>query len=456
MIVSLRSSWQALVTTAGALLLAAAWLPSVTAQQDPMVVCKNFCDPVASYLAPCGGGATSETLQQDRVFTPTKSLGGCECNQVFYNALSSCLWCIALQGKNEPEIEDFEGWVANCQSYGYSFTNFPVRNSTHPGTSPDDSGSSSGLSGGAIAGIVIGVLAVIGLGVAGFLLNQRRKRTKAGLFEQPYTSTSSGAGATPTQAEFNPHDTYHNPNYPQEDYYQDDQGQNQYYQSSAGMYDQHQPNSHQNYHGYDQGGYDQSSYDHSGYNNNDSYAMQNIPATSATSTDYVVPPMTSPTTTAAMALGAASLAPRPPDAQPQSLRNKTNAWTSATALPDTVNNHSNPTLFNDKAVYDDDEELEPPRSRERFKNEHEEFRRSLTPPRGVMQSYKDDFTRPSFEREHQSRPSLSGSDRGSAAALRGLNGSTEAVDSPYSLNESPETNRRRERAAELFSAEGKR
>ncbi|KAF9166827.1 hypothetical protein DFQ26_006802 [Actinomortierella ambigua] len=424
-----------------------------------MAVCKNFCNPVADYLAPCGGGATNETLQQDLIFTPTKSLGGCECNQVFYGALLSCLACISSQGKNNPEIEDYPGWVDNCESYGFSFTAQPVVNSTNPAI--PDAESSSGLSGGAIAGIVIGALVVVALVVAGFMLNQRRKRTKAGLFEQPYTSTSSGA--TPTQAEFSPHDTYHNPDYHQDDYYQDDQGQSQYYQSSAGMYDQHQQNGHQNYQGYDQSGYDQSDYNNNNNNNNNnSYAMQSLPATSAAGGDYIAPPVTSPTTAAAVALGAASFTPRPPDTQPQSLRSKTSAWTSAAASRDNVNNLSNPTVYNDKAVYDDDEELEPPRSRERFKNEHEEFRRSLTPPRTVMQSYRDEFSRPSFEREHQSRPSLSGSDRGSAAALgvsRGLDESTEAtesVDSPYGQGDSPEATRRRERAAELFSAEGKR
>ncbi|KAG0233540.1 hypothetical protein BGW42_007375 [Actinomortierella wolfii] len=452
MVVPLRSSWQASVVTAGALIFAAAWLPSVTAQLDPMTVCKGHCDSVVDILAPCGGGATNETLQQDLIFTPTKSLGGCECNQVFYGALSSCLHCIASQGRNEPEIQDYNDFVASCKSYGFSFTQTPIRNSTHPGiVGPEGDSGSSGLSGGAIAGIVIGALAVIALAVAGFVLSKRRKRTK---FEQvEASSVTDGYASTPTQAEFSPlHNNYHNSNYQQDDYYQDDQGQNQYYQSSADMYNQHQQHGNQEYQGYDQSGYDPAGYDHN------TYAMQSIPVTSAANTDYVPPPVSSPTTAAAVALGAASLGPRPPDSQPQSLRNKTNAWASASR--DDMNNNSNPTLHNDKALYDEDEELEPPRSRERFRTDHEEFRRSLTPPRAAMQSYKDDLTRPSFERGHHSRPSLSGSERGSVTGLgmvRGANGSSDALESsPLGRGDSPEANRRRERAAELFSAEGKR
>ncbi|KAG0076956.1 hypothetical protein BGZ90_007950 [Linnemannia elongata] len=119
-------------------------------------------------------------------------------------------------------------------------------------------------------------------------------------------------------------------------------------------------------------------------------------------------------------------------------------------------------LYNDKAVIEDDDEgvLEPPRARDRYRNDRDDFtqRRSMTPPRANMQSYRDEFTRPSFDREPRRN---SGSERGSISGLRvaagagsGYNSQDESSEGGLQsgrldLSDSPESARRR-RAADSF------
>ncbi|KAG0046699.1 hypothetical protein BGZ89_005222 [Linnemannia elongata] len=219
--------------------------------------------------------------------------------------------------------------------------------------------------------------------------------------------------------------------------------------------------------------YDQQNYYGSGQNGDDSMAMSNLQHS-----NYIPPPMPmSPSAVAAVASATGGIQrplgePRPSDQFPQSLR-PDKEWDSS----DNTQRHSEYTsdlisndhlLYNDKAVIEDDDEgvLEPPRARDRYRNDRDDFtqRRSMTPPRANMQSYRDEFTRPSFDREPRRN---SGSERGSISGLRvaagagsGYNSQDESSEGGLQsgrldLSDSPESARRR-RAAELFSAEGTR
>ncbi|KAF9909887.1 hypothetical protein EC991_007877 [Linnemannia zychae] len=423
-------------------ILAALTITPVTAQTpDPVMdYCSNVgCSTVVSLLNPCGGGASNSSLQQDLTFTVTPDLGSCECNSRFFNALSECLGCISSQGKNRPVIDTQINWTNNCKSYGFNFTDAPI-----PYIPPTSGGSSSGgLGGGAIAGIVIGVLA-IAAAVGGFFFfrNRRGGRSKNSIFKRPYTAANASGSYEPTnnQTGFN---TYSN--------YQQDEYPDHSLQQQGGGYSD----------------YDQNNYYGSGQNGDDSMAMSNLQHS-----NYIPPPIPmSPSAVAAVAsttgiqrpLGE----PRPSDQFPQSLRvgankewddqNRQNEYTSELISNDHL-------LHNDKAVIEDDDELEPPRARDRFRNDRDDFtqRRSMTPPRANMQSYRDEFTRPSFDREPRRN---SGSERGSVSGLRvaaggsGYNSQDEGSEGLQSgrldMGESPESARRR-RAAELFSAEGSR
>ncbi|KAK3831581.1 MAG: hypothetical protein J3R72DRAFT_454866 [Linnemannia gamsii] len=415
----------------------AAHSTTVNAQSDPVMdYCSNVgCSTVVSLLNPCGGGASNSSLQQDLTFTVTPDLGSCECNSRFFNALSECLGCISSQNKNHPVIDTQINWTNNCKAYGFNMTDAPI-----PYTPPTSSGSSQGLGAGAIAGIVVGVLVLIGAGGFFFLKNWRR-RSKNSIFERPYTAANASGSYEPTnnQAGFNTYSNYQHDEYP-------DNNQNQ------------------------QGGYsdyDQNNYYGSGQNGDDSMAMSNLQHS-----NYIPPPIPmSPSAVAAVAstTGIGSIQrplgePRPSDQFPQSLRvgaskewddnNRQNEYTS-----DLVSNDH--LLHNDKAVIEDDnDELEPPRARDRYRNDRDDFtqRRSMTPPRANMQSYRDEFTRPSFDREPRRN---SGSERGSVSGLRvaaggsGYNSQDEGSEGRLDMGESPESARRR-RAAELFSAEGSR
>ncbi|KAF8938649.1 hypothetical protein EDD21DRAFT_364161 [Dissophora ornata] len=445
-----------LVASLCLLLLATA---PVTADSDPIIqTCYNTgCGTVVSLLAPCGGGATNASLQQDLIYTPTASLGGCECNSYFYDNFSSCLACIASQGENSPEIENQQDWVTNCSNYGFNYTATPVTNSTSGSNSDDTNGSSDGggLSKGAIIGIVIGVVVLLGLVVGSFLFAKSRK-SKNGKTEHFDQLTSPGAGAggatvaaeTGTAAALAP--DYQNTDYPatydnQGDYYAnqhtgyDDQYQNQAY-AQPGDYDQQYTST-----DYQNGGY----YGMDGQN--DAMMMQNMNQ----DTGYVLPPPPAPSTVAPVAYAAA----RPSDSFPQSLRNKPKGWDNQNQQdPTSAMDPNDHTYQNDKAEFDDGEELEPPHSRSRFASGDDyTTRRSMTPPRANMQSYRDEFNRPSLERE----PRRSGSDLGSAAGLNmarndNYTDNDQQGDFGPGVRDSPESSRRRARAAELFSAEGTR
>ncbi|KAF9107483.1 hypothetical protein BGX29_006171 [Mortierella sp. GBA35] len=365
------------------------------------------CSTVISLLNPCGGGASNSSLQQDYTFTVTPDLGSCECNSQFFDALSSCLGCISSQGKNSPAIDTQINWTNQCKDYGFNMTALPI-----PYTPPIKGGSgvgsnSGGLGGGAIAGIVIGLLVVAGAGAFFFPTNN--------------------------QAGFNTYNNYQHDEYPDN-------------HTTGGGYSDYE----QNYYG-------------SGQNDDDSMAMSNLQHS-----NYIPPPVPmSPSAVAAVAavgqhrpLGE----PRPSDQFPQSLRVKAanKEWDGQQQhrqnelTSDLISNDQ--LLYNDKAVIEDDEdELEPPRARDRYRNDRDDFtqRRSMTPPRANMQSYRDEFTRPSFDREPRRN---SGSERGSMTGLRvgsGYNSPDESSPAEGGQSESPESARRR-RAAELFSAEGSR
>ncbi|GJJ69628.1 hypothetical protein EMPS_01975 [Entomortierella parvispora] len=446
-------------------------IPFLMVRADPIIdTClQTGCATVFSTLAPCGGGATNSTLQQDYIYTPTQSLGGCECNSVFYNAFSSCLACIASQGESSPEIQNQQDWVGDCENYGFNFTAEPINNSTNPSTSDNDN-NSSGLSTGAIVGIVIGAIVLIALIGGGFFLKSRRgKKEKTERYDdQPtaahgngYPNESGHAGAAAAgaagAAAVGSHD-YHNPDY--SDTYGQHQGQDEYYNNQpAGGFDN-------NY--IDQGDYHNSYYSAPGQNQQD-MMMHNLNI----SESYVPPPPidttirpASPTAAAAAALAAS---PRPSDTFPQSLRSKPAGWGNNSRQQEVTSSLvSDPMQRNDKQEFDDGEQLEQPRDRYGFDRENYSPRGSMTPPRVNMQSYRDDFNRPSFERE----PRRSGSDLGSVTGLNlargtpgGLyenhNGSTGNGIADYDsqgedLQQSPELARRRARAAELFSAEGTR
>lgn len=416
----------------------------VSAQADPvMEYCAGTgCSSVVTLLNPCGGGASNSSLQQDFTYTVTPDLGSCECNSQFFNALSSCLGCVSSQGKNFPAIDTQINWTNSCKAAGFNFTQNPIPYQPPTSGGSDRSGG-GGLGGGAIAGIVVALLVVAGAG--GFLFWRSRgggRRSKNSIFERPYTAANASGSYEPTnnQAGFNTYNNYQHDEYPSNGGYSD--------------YDQ------QNYYG-------------SGQNGDDSMAMSNLQHS-----NYIPPPMPmSPSAVAAVASATGGIQrplgePRPSDQFPQSLR-PDKEWDSS----DNTQRHSEYTsdlisndhlLYNDKAVIEDDDEgvLEPPRARDRYRNDRDDFtqRRSMTPPRANMQSYRDEFTRPSFDREPRRN---SGSERGSISGLRvaagagsGYNSQDETSEGGLQsgrldLSDSPESARRR-RAAELFSAEGTR
>ncbi|KAF9383124.1 hypothetical protein CPC16_009047 [Podila verticillata] len=431
-------------TTAVILLATATY---VAAAPDPII---ETCSQPSTF-----GCASNSSLQQDLIYTPTASLGGCECNSAFYNAFSSCLACIKSQGESSPEIQNQQDWVKSCNSYGFNFTANPIANATNPSTGPDASSSSSGLSTGAIVGIVIGVVGVLALiGAAAYFKNRKGKNP----LERPYTANSGGEYVPTAGADNNNNDnnnnSYHNADYSDSNnYYPDNQYQSQQY----GDYNNHinQP--------YQQSGYENgynnygngygNEYQNGLYGNNNNNDMMMQPLES-----YIPPPgSTSPNTAAAVAAAAAAVistpSPRPSDTFPQSLRSKPTAWNQSELTSGLIGSPNN-----DKAEFEEGEEvLEPPRSQSRFTRDSDDFtsRRSMTPPRPML-SYRDDFNRPSFERE----PRHSGSDRGSISGIglaRSGNDSTSAQDEDASgIEDSPEFARRRARAAELFSAESGR
>ncbi|KAF9551300.1 hypothetical protein EC957_009184 [Mortierella hygrophila] len=415
----------------------------VNAQADPvMEYCSaTGCSSVFTLLNPCGGGASNSSLQQDLTYTVTPDLGSCECNSQFFNALSSCLGCVSSQGKNSPSIDTQINWTNSCIAAGFNFTQDPIP--YQPPTSGGSDGSGGGLGSGAIAGIVIALLVVAGAG--GFFFWRTRgsgKRNKNSIFERPYTAANASGSYEPTnnQAGFNTYNNY------QQDEYSSNGGGNGGYSD----YDQ------QNYYG-------------SGQHGDDSMAMSNLQHS-----NYIPPPMPmSPSAVAAVASAAGGIQrplgePRPSDQFPQSLRPEWDANNQRNNEHELTSDliSSDHLLYNDKAVIEDDDELEPPRARDRYRNDRDDFtqRRSMTPPRANMQSYRDEFTRPSFDREPRRN---SGSERGSVSGLRvaagagsGYNSQDESSEGvlqsgQLDLGDSPE-NARRRRAAELFSAEGTR
>ncbi|KAH7058323.1 hypothetical protein BKA57DRAFT_449027 [Linnemannia elongata] len=475
------------------------------APSDVIETCiNNGCSKVFSMLDPCGGGATNETLQQSLIFTPTQSLGGCQCNTVFYNDFSLCLSCISSQGESSPEIQNQQDWNNNCESYGFNVTYLPVVNSTsgiNNGGSGNSSssGGSGGLSTGAIVGIVVGVLVVAGLvGAFLFVRSRNHRQGKSAVFEPAGGSPNGSdhynhAAATADTADH----TYpqgQQQDYPasfqQNDYfndqhaqYQDPSSNSQHYQNNN-LYaaqpaqDKYYSNDYANgnVNGNGNGYYDTAN----NVEPHETMMLQNLNINKGNG-GYVPPPPhpASPTREAYAS------SPRSSDTFPQSLRNKPKTWGTpatsyvtqpleltsgliATEQQHPFSNHhhqGSSSQFNDKTEFDDGEELEPPAP---YSNEISP-RRSMTPPRATMQSYRDEFTRPSFERE----PRRSGSDRGSiSGAANGLNSGYgfnnnsnghvdydqqgEQLDFSRASQDSPEGARRRARAAELFSAEGTR
>ena len=169
--------------------------------------------------------------------------------------------------------------------------------------------------------------------------------------------------------------------------------------------------------------------------------------------NYIPPPVPmSPTAVAAVA------SPRPSDQFPQSLRSKPLGWSANHQELTSDLLSSDHLLHNDKAVYEDTDDIEPPRSRDRFVHDRDNYSaRSLTPPRANMQSYRDDFSRPSFEREPRSSidRSWNASPRAGARGAHETDDEDDQLTGRGEAQESPESARRR-RAAELFSAEGTR
>ncbi|KAF9940335.1 hypothetical protein BGZ65_007356 [Modicella reniformis] len=406
-----------------AVLLALLFLTPTYAQQDPIIeTCAvNWCNTVVTILEPCGGGATNSSLQQSLTFTVTPLLGSCQCNSQFYNAFSQCLSCIANQAKSSPDIDNQQNWVANCKTYGFDYTNAPV-NYTPPITGGDTSSGSGGLSKGGIAGVVIAVLVGIAALAGGIFLFRKKKRTKGSIFQRPYTATGS-AEYTPaaTQPSFNAYSNYHDAAYPE---------------------------THHPYTDSDQPYYDNQ--DFGSKQNDDTMMMNNL-----RHSNYIPPPV--PMSSAAVVAVGSLGSPRPSDQLPQSLRSKHNDWESRQYDYSSDLISTDHLLQNDKAVYNEGDELEPPRARDRFVNDRDDHsgRRSVTPPRSNMQSYRDEFTRPNFDPE----PRRNSSDRGSVTGLNLIRGAggydSNDEEDRDNTQESAEDTRRR-RAAELFSAEGTR
>ncbi|KAF9911038.1 hypothetical protein EC991_004910 [Linnemannia zychae] len=487
--------------------------PVVNAAPSPIIeTCfNNGCRKVFSILDPCGGGATNETLQQSLIFTPTQSLGGCQCNHEFYNVFSSCLACISSQAQSFPEIQNQQDWEENCENYGFNITSVPIVNSTNPikGVGNSDSGASGGLSTGAIVGIVVGVLVLAGLvGALLFVRRRNQKHGKSAAFEPTgsspngsdhydhaaaATTAAAAAAATADTADTNEAYQDYPASYQHNDYYND---QHAHYQDPSYQNNDSYAAQHAQDHSYYSNDYT------NGYGNgngNGYYDSTNGGAETVmmqslnhdnNSSVYVPPPPHPASPTPASEAYATS--PRSSDTFPHSLRNKPKTWgtptTSSMAPPQDLTSglisteqqhHHQPlsSQYNDKTEFDDGEELEPPTL---YSNDYSP-RRSMTPPRATMQSYRDEFNRPSFERE----PRRSGSDRGSISGgagggglslLRGSenssgygynnnNGSNgrvdydqqgEQLDIARASQDSPEGARRRARAAELFSAEGTR
>ncbi|KAF9934997.1 hypothetical protein FBU30_009420 [Linnemannia zychae] len=461
------------------------------------------CGEVFSILDPCGGGATNETLQQSLIFTPTQSLGGCECNYQFYNFFSSCLSCISTQTDFKPEIQDQSAWKENCENYGFNMTNTPTVNSTSPINGGGSSGSKSGgLSTGAIIGIVIGALVLVGLiGALLFVRRRNQKHEKSAVFEPADSSAnganhfnhaSAAAATTADTANFDHHD-HGNDNayqdypasYQNNDYY-DDQHAN--YQDPSYQENDSYAAQHAQDHSYYSNEYANGSGNNNGYyettNGNAPYETMMMQNLGQSSPSYVPPPPhpASPTPGS----DAYTTSPRSSDTFPQSLRSKPKAWgtpatssvappqdlTSGSIVADYHHHHPLSSHYNDKTEFDEGEQLEPPAPHvDNFPP-----RRSMTPPRATMQSYRDDFSRPSYEREPRRH---SGSDRGSISGINILRGSEsgggygyhnnnnssssqrieydqqgEQLDVSRASQDNAESARRRARAAELFSAEG--
>lgn len=411
---------------------------------DPISViesCYNTgCGAAFTILEPCGGGITNSSLQQDLVYTPTESLGGCECNTYFYDLFASCLSCVSTLGQNKPEIQNLDDWTNACRDNGYNMTTMPIVTSANPTANEQ----SSGLSKGAIIGIVIGALALLALVVVlCFLKGRGNRKAKSDVSKESGVTSAAAAGAS-WPAATGP-----------ESQYLDTDGDGGIYpppgnvdlSDLAGQ--QQYPSDY--YNGYYGGGKDE------------------IPMTEEiiSNGSYVPPPphppqvgSTAPVSgyIAASRLSDVSLtgttpaavymaASRPSDSSPQSrsLRSRPTGWDQEKQGPNSSLISMEHTL-GDKAEIDDDE-LERP-SRSRFATGDDYRRRSITPPRAT---YRDDLRRPSFEREP--RPS-GGSDRGSISAVNMLRvessgGDAEQYDPPGSA-------RRRAHAAELFSAESTR
>ncbi|KAG0298110.1 hypothetical protein BGZ96_002602 [Linnemannia gamsii] len=512
-----------------ALTLVLLFSPTTVVEAAPSEVIEtcidNGCNKVFSILDPCGGGATNETLQQSLIFTPTQALAGCQCNTEFFNAFSLCLSCIASQRETEPEIQNQQDWNRNCENYGFPVGPLPIVNSTNPinnGGSDDGSSNNSGVSAGAIVGIVVGVLVIVAALVGTIVFARRRRRNqkqeKSAVFE-PASGSPNGsdhynhAAATADTADHNDHAyqqqqedypaTYQHNNYynDQHAHYQDPssdsyQNNNSYaaQQSQDNYYSNDFTNSNGNINGKVNGYYDTPN-----VGPHDTVMMQNLNTQSGKG-GYVPPPPHPASPTHGSSSEVYATSPRSSDTFPHSLRNKPKTWGTpatsyvtqpleltsgliATEQHHPFGNHqhqASSSQFDDKTEFDDGEELEPPAP---YSTDFP-TRRSMTPPRATMQSYRDEFTRPSFERE----PRRSGSDRGSISGpangggmgmsnmIRGSdNGSSggygfnnnsnnhvdydqqgEQLDFARASQDSPESARRRARAAELFSAEGTR
>ncbi|KAF9085327.1 hypothetical protein BGX29_002055 [Mortierella sp. GBA35] len=503
---------------------------AINAAPSPVIeTCyNNGCNRVFSILDPCGGGATNETLQQSLIFTPTDTLGACECNYEFYITFSSCLACISSQANSFPEIQNQQDWVENCNDYGFNFTASPLTNSTN-GIGGNDNNSNNGgggLSTGAIVGIVLGALVVVGLvGAFVFVRRRNQKQEKSAIFEPAggspngsdyYNHAAAATAATAATADTADHNNNNNDN---EDYPTSYQQHNDYYNDQHAHYQDpttpdHKNNNSNSYaaqHAQDHSYY---SNDYSngngngygnGYNNSNGYydttnggdalhesmMMQNLDQGNG---GYVPPPPHPASATPGSGHEVYSTSPRASNTFPQSLRRKSKGWgtlaTSSFTHPQELisseqlpyknihhNHHPSSSQYNDKTEFDSGEELEPPAS---YATDFAP-RRSMTPPRATMQSYREEFKRPSFEREPRrsgsDRGSISGmntgmnnmrgSDNGTTAGAYGFNNNSSAshvdydqqgeqLDFSRASQDSPEGARRRARAAELFSAEGTR
>ncbi|KAF9439297.1 hypothetical protein BGZ76_006026 [Entomortierella beljakovae] len=408
----------------------------ISAAPDPIIegCLTTGCNTVRTILGPCGGGAGDTSLQQNAVYTVTPFLGSCECNSQFFNAFHDCLACVASQAKSSPSIDNQQNWVEQCDNYGFNFTDAPIPfilpkagDTSNTAHLPSVGGASpgSGLAAGAIIGIVIGVIVVFGL-VGYFIFRSRKRRTKNDIFAKPYTlaNNTDAEDSASTRPAFTTFNNYQNAGYPT---------------SSIGYSDQDQVSQYD----YSQNQDQFNTYSSNQNDETDAMMMKNL-----RHSNYIPPPIPmSPSAVDAVNNFGNLGSPRPGDAYPQNLpKNKDWEGRQYEFTSDLIS--TDQLLHNDKQAFNEEEDLALPRSN-RFENDRDDLvgRRSLTPPRATMSSYRDEFARPSYEYE----PRRNSGERGSVSGMNIIRSGYDSNDEERNSNsESPESRRRR--GGDLFAS----